>query len=106
MIFVVFQPATIDVKASYGNDEDGQGRNVIHDVHKRQGSFLLDFPKVHGAIVRRVIYSFGRMILLFSSEYKDGNHTFNKERVQICHRKRECRVSYTGSGRTPGRRRR
>jgi hypothetical protein len=93
VIVVVFQPAAVKIKTAHGANQDEKSHNVKHEIHKRQGSFPTQFPEVRGATIRRVIYSFGRMILLFSSEYKGVDHTSYKGKTRICHRNRRRGVS-------------
>ncbi len=101
MIVVVFQPPAIKVKATNRGKQDNQGHNVKREVHKRQSSFLWQFPEVRGAIVRRVIFSFGRMILLFASDYNSVPRHLYRYPTRNCHRIELKRVSYTSTRRTP-----
>ncbi len=86
VIIVVFEPPAVDIESYEGGNEDHEDSNVVHEIHKLQGSFLWRlwlFPKVRGVTVRGVIYSFGRMILLFSREYKGVDHSFYREKAQV-----------------------
>ncbi len=105
VIVVIFKPAAVQVQTANGTNQDEKRHNVKHEVHKRQGSFpyintrtaLRVFRSFRGATMRRVKYSFGRMILLFSSEYKGVDDTFYRSPARICHRNRPYGVSYTGT---------
>lgn len=101
MIVVVFQPPAVKVKTADGGKQNDQGHNVKREIHKRQGSFLCQFPEVRGAIVRRVISSFGRMILLFSSDYNSVPRHLSRRSSRNCHRNLLKRVSYTSTHWTP-----
>jgi hypothetical protein len=98
---MIFQPAAVEIKTAHSANQDEKSHSMKHEIHKRQGSFLTQFPEVRGAIIRRVMYSFGRMILLFSSEYKGVDRTFYWGETRICHRNRQGGVSYTSTRRRP-----
>jgi hypothetical protein len=71
------------------------------EIHKRQGSFRTQFSQVRGAIIRHAIYSFGRMILLFLSEYKGVDGTFYWGENPNLSPNRQRGVSYSSMRRRP-----
>ena len=103
MIVVILEPAPVQIQTGNSGNEDDEGHNVVHEIHKQQGSFLLQMsPKVRGAIVRRDgIYSFAGIILLFFCEYKSFDRTFYKGKARNSHIKRVLRKAQSSTQGTP-----